>query len=447
MKLSYFSAVLFFLVLNLITNAQNDSATSKKKYIANTRFTMLVDARTSVEFDSDDVQKAEFFIRPELDMPLSKKIRLRAIGRVYTEILDNLEPGKPMQDAVSEFSKRVLIGDRLEAELREFYFDLKIGKHYLTLGKQQIVWGKSDGLKILDIVNPTNFREFLLDDFDNSRIPLWAVKADLKLSELNVQFIWIPDVTYHDFPTVNGAFFPTALFSETPQVSTVMNNPLEKPKKPIKDADYGIRLSAFLNGWDVTINYLYQYDKFPVTKTVTDNVNNDITISPIFKRYHLFGGTFSNAFGNYTLRGELGYSMDKYFSSNDSNVSEGIFKSDQIMGVIGVDYSGISNSTLSIQLFEDYIFNSQNVIGRTRSETNASFLIDRRFANETLTASIICVQNLNKGDGFIRPKVDYLLLNNLTAFLGADLFYGDANRQFGQFKSLNRISLGLQLGI
>ncbi|GAA3636043.1 hypothetical protein GCM10022397_22000 [Flavivirga jejuensis] len=409
---------------------------------------MLVDARTSIEFKSANVQKAEFFIRPELDMPLSKNFRLKMIGRVYTEIFDNLEPGKPEQDAVSEFSKRALIGDRLEAELREFYFDWKIGKHYLTFGKQQIVWGKSDGLKILDIVNPTNFRAFLLDDFDNSRIPLWAIKADLKLSKINAQLIWIPDMTYHDFPPQTGIFFPTALFSDVPQGVSVINNPLAKPdKKLIKNADYGIRVSAFLNGWDVTVNYLYQYDNFPVTKTMTNDVNDDITISPMFKRYHLFGGTFSNAFGNYTLRGEIGYSKDKYFSSNNSNVSEGIFKSDQIMGVVGIDYSGISNSTLSFQIFEDYIYNNQNTIGRETSETNASFLIDRRFANETLTASVICVQNLNEGDGFVRPKVTYLVSNNLTASLGADLFYGNESRPFGQFKSLNRVSLGLQLGI
>ncbi|MDO5968549.1 hypothetical protein Q4Q35_01900 [Flavivirga aquimarina] len=447
MKVSYLTTVLFFLMLGLIVNAQNDSVVPKKSYISNTQFTMLIDARTSIEFKPSDIQKAEFFIRPELDMPLTKNFRLKVIGRLYAEILDNLEPNKPAQDAVSEFSKRAIIGDRLEAELREFYFDWKIRKHYLTVGKQQIVWGKSDGLKILDIVNPTNFREFLLDDFDNSRIPLWSLKADLKLSKIKAQLIWIPDLTYHDFPAQNGTFFPVALFSNAPQGVSVINNRLKKPKKIIKDADYGIRLSAFLKGWDVTINYLYQYDNFPVVKTITDNVNNNITISPIFKRYHLFGGTFSNAFGSYTLRGELGYSKGKYFSSSNSNVSEGIFKSDQIIGVLGVDYSGISNSTLSIQLFEDYIYDNQNTVGRESSETNMSFLIDRRFANETLTASIICVQNLNRGDGFVRPKLDYLVLNNLTAFLGADLFYGDKSGPFGQFKSLNRISLGLQLGI
>ncbi len=446
MRLTNFTTILFLLVICFSAKAQNDSIPNKK-YILDTRFTMLVDARTAIAFKSGGVQKVEFFIRPELEVPLSKNLRLKMIGRVYTELLDNLEPGKPAQKAVSEFSKRAFVGDRLEAELRELYLDWKIGKHFLTLGKQQIVWGKADGLKILDIVNPTNFREFLLSDFDNSRIPLWSVKADIKISKVNAQFIWIPDLTYHDFPSQEGVFFPGALFSAPPQGITVLNNILKKPKRLLKDADYGIRLSAFLNGWDVTLNYLYQYDNFPVTTTVENTVANEITISPVFKRYHLLGGTFSNAFGSFTVRGEIGYSKDKYFSSSDANLTGGIFKSDQLMGVIGVDYSGIGNSTLSFQLFEDYIFNNQNASGRKGSETNASFLIDRRFANETLTASIICVQNLNEGDGFVRPKIEYLVLNNLTTSLGADFFYGDKTRLFGQFQHLNRISLGFRLGI
>jgi hypothetical protein len=444
-----FIYIIGFICLSVFdVKAQNDSIPAKKKYISNTRFTMLIDARTAVELKTGDVQKAEFFICSELDIPLAKNFRLRMIGRFYAEVMDNLEPGKPLENTVSDFTKRGFIGDRFEAELREFYLDWKIGKHYLTIGKQQIVWGKSDGLKILDLVNPTNFREFLLDDFDNSRIPLWSIKADLKLSKrVNAQLIWIPDLTYHVFPPPDGAFFPGALFSIPPAGYTVMNNSVVKPKSPIQDADYGIRFSAFLNGWGITLNYLYQYDNFPVSKTVVDEINSEIILNPIFKRYHLLGSTFSNAFGSFTVRGEIGYSKDKYFSSSNLNVEEGIFNSDQIIGVIGIEYAGISNSTVSFQLFEDYIFDNQDVVGRRASETNASLLINRRFANETITASVICVQNLNVGDGFVRPKVDYLLLNNLTATLSADLFYGNSTHLFGQFGHLNRVSLGFQMGI
>ena len=42
--------------------------------------------------------------------------------------------------------------------LRELYLDTKIGGVDLRLGKQQVVWGTADGIKLLDIINPTDFR-------------------------------------------------------------------------------------------------------------------------------------------------------------------------------------------------------------------------------------------------------------------------------------------------
>jgi hypothetical protein len=50
------------------------------------------------------------------------------------------------------------IGQEQEAGLRELYLEAEWGRSYLTLGKQQVVWGKADGLKVLDVVNPQSFR-------------------------------------------------------------------------------------------------------------------------------------------------------------------------------------------------------------------------------------------------------------------------------------------------
>ncbi|PJA31070.1 MAG: hypothetical protein CO187_10705, partial [Zetaproteobacteria bacterium CG_4_9_14_3_um_filter_53_7] len=46
------------------------------------------------------------------------------------------------------------------------------------IGQQQIVWGKTDGLRMLDIINPLDMREFMLDDFLDSRIGLWAARLN-----------------------------------------------------------------------------------------------------------------------------------------------------------------------------------------------------------------------------------------------------------------------------
>ncbi|MBK8956807.1 MAG: hypothetical protein IPM34_14815 [Saprospiraceae bacterium] len=447
MKQTVLIITLFFIGLNVV--AQSDS-TAKKKWLKETRLTALIDSRTAFEFNNSKFSKSELIIRPELEMPFSKNIRLFASARAYSEWLDILEPNEPTQDEISDYSKRYLIGDRLEFELREFYIDWKIKKHYLTIGKQQIVWGEADGLKILDVVNPINLREFLLDDFDQSRIPLWSVKADLNFGKIKTQLIWIPDNTYHDIPDSNSPFFPSAFFPSPPSGISLVQHPLNRPNKFIEDSDAGIRLSAFLKGWDITLNYLYAYDDFPVAKSTIsiDTIGFPvINIHPSYKRYHLVGGTFNNSFKSVTLRGEIGVSLNKSFNTTDANVTEGIFQTEQVAVVIGLDYSGISNTTISGQIFADYVATDYTLLGREALELNATLLLSRNFKNETITTDLILVQNLNKGDGFVRPKIKWQVLNNLILSLGADIIYGDEKRLFGQFRDRSRLVFSIQLGI
>jgi len=74
--------------------------------------------------------------------------------------------------------------------LREAYFDKKADDWDLRIGKQQVVWGTADGIKLLDIVNPTDFSEMAQNQMEDSRIPVWMVNAE-KIQEdgSSLQFI------------------------------------------------------------------------------------------------------------------------------------------------------------------------------------------------------------------------------------------------------------------
>jgi len=78
--------------------------------------------------------------------------------------------------------------------LRELYVDTEVGDEdnpiAIRAGKQQVVWGTADGIKLLDIINPTDWREFAQNTMEDSRIPVWMVNAETDLeSGGNVQFI------------------------------------------------------------------------------------------------------------------------------------------------------------------------------------------------------------------------------------------------------------------
>jgi len=86
--------------------------------------------------------------------------------------------------------------------IREAYvkktFDLADNKAlFLKVGKQQVVWGRTDLFRVLDVINPVDYsRNNIYDELQDIRIPQWIVQAEYRmggsdlLQERNLQLVW-----------------------------------------------------------------------------------------------------------------------------------------------------------------------------------------------------------------------------------------------------------------
>jgi len=61
---------------------------------------------------------------------------------------------------------------------REAYVDSVVGDWSLRTGKQQVVWGTADGMKLLDAINPTDYSEMAQNQMEDSRIPVFMINAE-----------------------------------------------------------------------------------------------------------------------------------------------------------------------------------------------------------------------------------------------------------------------------
>ena len=74
--------------------------------------------------------------------------------------------------------------------LRELYMDTTLSDWDVRIGKQQVVWGTADGIKLLDMINPTDWSEFNQNAPADARIPVWMINAEKYLDNGdNVQLI------------------------------------------------------------------------------------------------------------------------------------------------------------------------------------------------------------------------------------------------------------------
>jgi len=62
--------------------------------------------------------------------------------------------------------------------LREAYVDGTVDDWSIRAGKQQVVWGTADGMKLLDMINPTDYSEMAQNQMEDSRIPVWMINAE-----------------------------------------------------------------------------------------------------------------------------------------------------------------------------------------------------------------------------------------------------------------------------
>lgn len=399
-----------------------------------------------------DSQKFESVIEPQWRESVGEST-VTARLRIRLDTVGALGPDAQKPDNYSSINGPWVNNGRAELSLRELYID---GERYgddfwpdmeWRLGKQQVVWGQADGLKVLDVVNPQSYREFILDQFEDSRIPLWMLNVTLPVNDHSaLQILWIPDTTYHELAEAGTPYQITTPELVPQPMSWDQNVQWLAPSKPsgwIEDSDVGLRYATFWHGWDVTLNYLYQYLNLPVLSRQAGS--EGVIIQPQYERSHLIGGSVSNALGDFTLRAEVGYRTDSYYVTSSAS-NGGVAQQPEIAMVLGLDWQGLSNTLISGQWFQSHLFDYQQATVRDQTDHTFSVLIRRDFINDTWRADLLTLHSLNNGDGVVRPRLKHTLLSALDVWGGLDIFYGNNNGLYGQFDHQDRLVLGFEWG-
>ena len=395
---------------------------------------------------SNHKQKFETLFTPEWNIALSDDISMTFIGQARWDNAKKLSNPEGSHysapDNYAATNGHIYYSNSSEVSIREWYIDTESLGAYWRLGKQQVVWGQADGLKVLDVVNPQSYREFILDDFEDSRIPLWMVNTEIPIGDnSNLQVVWIPDLTYHAFAEPGTEYeVSSPLFRpHLPQGIPLVGFHEDKPSSPIKDSDIGLQYSTFYQGWDLTLNYLYHYLDTPVLYQQAST--NGVILSSEYERSHLAGFTASNAFGSFTLRTEVGYRSDTYHLSLAKN---GIHQSSELSAVIGVDWQGLEDTMMSIQWFQSHLPEHNASVVRPQNNHIVSLLLKRSFVNETWNLEILALHGFDQRDGSVQSKLRYMLESNVSIWIGSDTFYGNKNGLFGQFNHKDRILFGAE---
>ncbi len=338
--------------------------------------------------------------------------------------------------------------DSLNLQLRELYLDLFFKNFDLRIGKQQIVWGKADGVFITDVVSPLNLTEFLLPDFDEIRIGITAIKFDYYIGNHTLELIWLPNFTSVQMPKASSIWYAQPDFPIQP----IFDWSNSEIKPSLENSEIFAKYTAITSAIDIEIMSGYTWDdtptmhvqkEFQVNPQTQKPMLTEINISPKHHRLFLGGGSFSTEIKGIILRGEAAYYNGKYFQTEDPTAEDALIKKDYLHYVAGLDFN-IGNVKLSTQFIQKYILDYNDLMKENEIENTATFMARYDLLRETLHLELFSYIGLTNKDALIRPKITYDFDNSFSILGGANIFVGDTDGQLGQYQNNSMLYLKIK---
>ena len=340
-------------------------------------------------------------------------------------------------DATDFYPPDVRRDQRANFLLRENYLDFGAGDWDFRVGRQHIVWGEMVGLFFADVVSAKDLREFLLPDFDVIRIPQWAARAEYFKGDFHAEAIWLPVPDYDNIGKPGAEFFPAAP-PPPPGFATLYDNE-QFPKRRLGNSNYGLRLSALRNGWDVSGFYYRSSD------TSATFYRQIVTVpEPAFvyqarhDRIDQFGATLAKDFGAGVLKAETVFTRGRRYNVLRLEDDDGVVAQNTLDVVGGLDFPLPEDTRLNLQLFDRVFFDHDPDIVPKRHEPGFSVLVNRKFGDR-FEAEVLWIASLARNDWMARPRIAWNFETNWRLAFGFDLFHGPALGFFGQFDNRDRV--------
>ncbi len=371
--------------------------------------------------------------------------------------------------------------------LRECYADYLSDALDVRLGKQTIVWGTADGVKILDLVNPMDMREFTLAPFDESRIPQWTAKAEISPT-LNgtLQAFVIPWNFEPNYISPDGSPFTFRATSvgeaskdQLESMGYTINNFDDQPADSFDKSKFGFRWLDIIRNFEYSLNYLQGYNMSSVVNVEVDAstaVGNPPAqgLPPagstwnFTKKYpyvHVMGGSGSYGINSgmlegLTIRSEFAYTHGNECGFGEDSKQIGLTDVDNYNYMVGLDKYFFVKYLFSFQFIQFIDSKSQAstdginyyplIMGptyhpREQMETMLSLKVSTQYLWDRLKPEVLALYGQH-GDWRVSPQARYEITDNLILTVGAHILLGSETTLFGQFHDNKEMFLTMKYG-
>ncbi len=262
-----------------------------------------------------------------------------------------------------------------EVELYDAYIEGSLADNLdMRLGRQVVVWGRSDTIRVTDVLNPLDNRRPGIVDIEDLRLPVAMAKLDYYIGDWRVTPIAVLEQRFTKNPPAGSAFNPS---------------PISHSQDDDSKVTPALSIGGEFSGWDIN------FYGAEISKSKDEQVN-------------MFGTALNVLSGSWLLKSELAYF--------DEDLK-------RTKGLLGLEYNGVSDTRISY----DVAIEKQDK--RDNSYQHA-FRISSDFMNATLKANYLISLFGSKMDegGFQRAWVKYDIADGVYANVGVVDYIGGTKR-------------------
>ena len=210
----------------------------------------------------------------------------------------------------------------------------------LKVGRQVVIWGKSDSIRITDVINPLDNREPGMVDIEDLRLSEAMTRLDYYFGDWGLSGIIIHE------PRLEVE----AAFGSDYRPSDVFGTPIPYDKFPdradpgwsLENTQYAMSLDGRFSGWDLSYYAAHVYDnRFGI-----ELVNN----APLrtFDMINMVGIASNIVSGSWLFKAEAALINDIDYRSTD--------RKNRLDVLVGFDYMGFKDTVISLELADRHIF-------------------------------------------------------------------------------------------
>ena len=439
-------------------------------------------------YDEPGLHSAYYTVYLDSTLWLSQDLHVRMINRLMGDWVFNIKEHDDSWEqrgfGSSGVRKALHIEDNLHEVLREFYINYMHGNLNVRLGKQQIAWGESDGLRLCDIINPLDLsREAIFRDsdegYETTRIPLLLARINYTFGDMEFGPVYEPEIEFVFNPgdirrnrSPEGSVWQVHDPLLPPGISVNIKD--DRKGRNIRHREWGFRLKGNILDTFLTLNFYSGYLHDPVVRsTGFDPATFTLHIKKEYEKVHSYGLTASRELYcfrkmfksqiNPVLRIEFLYQQDYPYNTERFpevlTTRKELDKKDVIRYMLGFDWpvkidflNPERNFFVSGQFFHYHILNypdNYELQNGPYSDWTAredqfysTLLMRTSYLHDLIKPQVLGVVDWTYGTYWLKPKIRFEWGNNWRPEIGGIFVFAghdDYRREFGHWADRDEV--------